>query len=511
MGARELAEEMLDLFTGYAGAHGIYYVHDEHGNVIKDARGKVKGKAVTEKGPLTVDDWLRHMRGVEPGVGSIPLLINNAVRWAAIDVDIYRDLDFDQIEKNIGDLPLVPCKSKSGGVHLYLFLKEPVEATLVLEKMSEWAAALGIGGSEIFPKQTARTSPNDIGNWINMPYFKAVGSDRHAFYQGKALTLPQFLQFAKSRQITRQQLLAINVLKYDEGGEFEDGPPCLQLLSKNGFPEGTRNNALFSIAVYFKRKNPDGWEEAVVAYNQTNMDPPLSKREVDQTIKSVARKDYVYRCKQPPLCDVCNKKLCLTRDFGIGMAHGDNVVTYGSLTKVVPPDNMEPVYIWEINGQRVELDVDEVVSQSKFRKKIFEKLDMLPAKMSDHLWEKQINDAASTIEIVNAPVDASPHYRLWQYVYQFATGRAQAKVKEQITSGRPWKNDGRIYFRVMDLEAYLKTRSFNSLRVGNKMWQALKPYGVEQAIFDIEGQRIDVWSIPADALPPGEPEPEVAA
>ena len=65
-------------------------------------------------------------------------------RFGAIDIDdkqhSYKDFPFkkylDIIQKY--KLPLVPIKSKSGGMHLYVFLKEPIKAATIrnfLEKL----------------------------------------------------------------------------------------------------------------------------------------------------------------------------------------------------------------------------------------------------------------------------------------------------------------------------------------------------------------------------------------
>ena len=61
---------------------------------------------------------------------------------------------------------------------------------------------------------------------------------------------------------------------------FKDGPPCLNKLAVTGFGEGSRNNALFNIAVYFKQANPDNLEDEIVKANIEYMNPPLSNNEV---------------------------------------------------------------------------------------------------------------------------------------------------------------------------------------------------------------------------------------
>ena len=48
-------------------------------------------------------------------------------------------LDFKKIISKIRklDLPLVMCRSKSGGAHIFLFLKEPTQAKIIRDKLIE--------------------------------------------------------------------------------------------------------------------------------------------------------------------------------------------------------------------------------------------------------------------------------------------------------------------------------------------------------------------------------------
>lgn len=70
-----------------------------------------------------------HLEG-KKGVGSIPIDENNQCLFGALDIDEY-DLDLVKLFKKIKQLklPLTVCRSKSGGAHLYIFLKEKVSAT----------------------------------------------------------------------------------------------------------------------------------------------------------------------------------------------------------------------------------------------------------------------------------------------------------------------------------------------------------------------------------------------
>ena len=66
-------------------------------------------------------------------------------------------------------------------------------------------------------------------------------------------------QKKKSKKLKREEK------KIEEA--FPGGPPCLNKLASIGFGEGSRNNALFNIAVYYKQAQPDTWEDEIVKAN----------------------------------------------------------------------------------------------------------------------------------------------------------------------------------------------------------------------------------------------------
>lgn len=184
------AARMKDLFSGYSPKIG----RTDH--IENNGEGtKTSSKSWTENGPVSIDHWERHLRGIGPGLGIIPLREDNTVLWATIDVDMYA-LDHRDLSARIEDMacPLVHFRSKSGGAHLTAFFDAPFNAAQAQEFMEFWAHKLGFDGSEIFPKQNIRRSPSEIGNWLNMPYFRGMEGGRYAITKGKSLTLEQFLE-----------------------------------------------------------------------------------------------------------------------------------------------------------------------------------------------------------------------------------------------------------------------------------------------------------------------------
>jgi hypothetical protein len=119
---------------------------------------------------------------------------------------------------------------------------------------------------------------------------------------------------------SREEVEKIEIKEEKIEEAFKDGPPCLNRLARDGFGEGSRNNALFNIAIYFKQSDPDSWQDKVVAANLKLHDiQPLGNSEVQQLLKSIGKKGYdKYRCKLPPIVDVCNASLCRTKKFGVG-------------------------------------------------------------------------------------------------------------------------------------------------------------------------------------------------
>lgn len=163
----ELWERFANLFRGYENAYGTFDIKR-----VND-KGKSDGKAVTIHGQLTEDLWIGHLAGSRAGIGAVPLRIDNTCYFGVIDIDKY-NINLEDLSRRLvkDQIPMVVCRSKSGGAHVYMFFKEPVEAELLREKLSTIASFLGYGDSEIFPKQSSRVDPvKDIGNWINLPYY----------------------------------------------------------------------------------------------------------------------------------------------------------------------------------------------------------------------------------------------------------------------------------------------------------------------------------------------------
>jgi hypothetical protein len=113
---KDYAPRFYALFLGNE-AERVHYSDPGHG-----ANGaKFTPRYVTVDGGATPKHWLDHLTEAKP-LGVIPNRADNKCRWGSIDLDQYDVDPLIVIEKvESAALPLVPARSKSGGMHLLLF------------------------------------------------------------------------------------------------------------------------------------------------------------------------------------------------------------------------------------------------------------------------------------------------------------------------------------------------------------------------------------------------------
>lgn len=486
-----------DWFVGYHRAHGTYTTGKAN------ERGKVEGKAYTVMEPATAAYWQQHIEG-KRSVGIIPLLEDDTVVWGGIDVDVYDGLDINAVAKKVEHLPVVVFRSKSGGAHIILFLRSPVPASKMVNVLDMIAAGLGYGGSEIFPKQTTRAvGGTDVGNWLNMPYFAAKRTTRYASNGDRALSLEEALARIEKKAITPEQLDEINVLPAEveaevnpkTAGLFDDGPPCLQHIAKSGgLQPGTRNEGMYNVGVYLRKKYPDDWKNVLPDYAGKMCDPALGMQELNTLSKSLEKKEYRYACTKAPIAPFCNKRACLRRTFGVGETPGyDSAAEIGALTKY----EGEPTYwVAEIDGRRIRLTTDELLSQTLFAKRCAEVLTRVPTAMPEPRWRKHLNDKMKVADVVPAPEDEETiPGQFWVLVERFCIQRAQGTTRDAVVNNYPFTEEGRTYFRGDALLQYLKRHNF-TFKNNREVWSWLAERGAQRHEWQIRNSKVNVWSLP---------------
>jgi hypothetical protein len=489
-----LVAQLAQLFSGLPRAYGTY-------ELFKRAEGgkKLTGKAKTVRGEVTITLWQQHVAGVK-GLGIVPIRDDGTCMFGAIDVDKY-NVNINAVEEQVKNLrlPLLPTRTKSGGLHLYLFAGTPIAAPILRTKLGEWATLLGFGGSEIFPKQDAMLSEKDFGNWINMPYFgwDTGHTDRYGVFRGNPLTLSEYVARAELLKVTEEGLKEIQPEKRasaTNGDPFLEGPPCLQSMAIKGFPAGTRNISLFAVGVYLKKRFPNEWQELLREYNIKFMKPPLPDDEVKPIIRSLNRKEYNYTCDKFPLSNFCNRNVCKTRTHGVGQGGADwnVVIDSGGLKILTDP----PYWILTVNGKRVQVTSEDYLTQRNFVRKCIDALGYKPPLLKADKWDAIVNKILQESIEVEAPADASSAGELQFYLTQFITVLPQAETREEILTGKPFTEEGFTHFRAADFKKYLESMHFRALP-GNKLYAQLKEFGIAHKQYWVVNQNINVWFIPA--------------
>lgn len=352
-----LADQLLVLFAGLDSVHGVFHPERVEGK-------KQVGRSITVREPVTKQLWVSHLKGIS-GLGIVPINAQSECLWAAIDVDNY-DLDDKELLNKISKTPLLFCRSKSGGAHLYLFCSVPVRGSLVREYLRNTVGLLGIATSEIFPKQERiYIDRGDVGNWLNMPYF---GDTRKCIALDEAgevveLNTYQFIETIIKRRVTPEQLEKGDKIDYEESA-FSSGPPCLQVMTEKGFPEHTRNTVLLNVGVYCKLAFPDKWKMMLRTYNEKLFKGgPLTDKEVETIIKSLDKKHYSYQCRTEPLMSFCNSGLCKSRKYGIASSRRSfpDIVSIAKLS-----GDVAKFILYFESGDRMEVSAEELLSNSKF-------------------------------------------------------------------------------------------------------------------------------------------------
>jgi len=123
-------EKFINIFEGLNSAYGQTVKTDQFSE-----KGKHKTKSFTISNPVTKKLWEEHLKGSDPGLGIVPINKENKCKWGCIDIDTYpfdhKKFIIKLKEKNV---PMIVCRSKSGGAHAFLFTKQFVPAAVMRAK-----------------------------------------------------------------------------------------------------------------------------------------------------------------------------------------------------------------------------------------------------------------------------------------------------------------------------------------------------------------------------------------
>jgi hypothetical protein len=497
--SHDLIKQFMQILVGFEHGHGEHVLNKVQAN------GKVKGDARTVPTGATFEHYSEHLLGTGTSLGLIPLLEDNTCFFGAIDIDIQGEVKLnetiEELERRVREkeLPLVVCRSKSGGAHLYAFMSKPCSATLMQSKLTEFSIALGYGGCEVFPKQTLRVSEKDLGNWINIAMYGALsaeGTTRFAIRNGEHIqALDDFVRYAKSMQLT-PRLLETATPKLSD--LFADGPPCLQQIASNGLTEGGRNVTLTNVVIYLKKKYPEEWQDKLQEFNFEHVHPPLPAAELSQIRKNQQRKTYYYQCKQPPLCNHCDKKECLKREFGVvggndGGGNDENILFRADGLVIHQQGTSIQYMTLNVLGHTITMDPRAIRSPEEVAFAFLEQahIVLMPFKKVD--WLNKLAELMLTATIQQLPDDACESGQFYSLMDVFLSQRP-THSKNELLKGNVYTENGHCYFRSRDLLTFLMQRRFDSKPA--QVWKWVRGMDGNSDTMRIDGKNYRVWYVP---------------
>lgn len=482
-------QRFLQLFKGKSNT----YVKNELPKEKPQAGEKIKTKITNNEGKVDKDLMSHHLEG-DYGAGICPVNAEGKCYFGVLDIDYYKS----KIRKVLQfireyQLPLLPFRSKSGGLHVYLMLSKSVSAKTMRETLNLISyyfcldIIYGKGKVEVFPKQD---KAEGFGSSVTLPYFNAENPYTYLLdLEGNQVDFREALNYIQNHLTTIE-----NVKEALEKLPFSDAPPCIQRLlisGEIGSEDSGRNNFLFSFAVYAKKKYGAGFEDYVHQVNDT-FEVPLEDSVVDQICNSVSTNEYVYKCKDIPCNGFCNKSECRKREFGLGRDKGHFTgIDYGQLYRY---KTAEPYYIWELRLQGQEKWVNVVfkdegylLDQKNFAKMCVRYLNQAPMQVSNNDWYAILNSVLPNVKDVEVKqeTDTSGLSMLRNaFVRYLANKQARRDTPFQIRVGlcvrQEKQGEVKYYFTHNGFADYLKNQKINFDYT--MLRETLKTFGAEEDI-----------------------------
>ena len=421
-------ERFRKIFVGLEERFGYHIADYESNNDTKKS-----GVSRTSDYPHTLQMWEAHLEGKKfdvvvkgrtikaDSLGICPINRESKCHWGAIDLDNYKP-DLKELFKKIKSInvPLIPIRSKSGGIHLYAFLKNPVSALLMREKLHSIKHIFGVEKPDrIFPVQKyLDLDKGSAGSWINLPYHNCEKTERYMIKEdGSKASLEEFFKKHEESLITIEQLKKLTCVLENEW--FKDGPPCFQTLASFGIEKGDRSEVLLDMTRYLKMKYPNDWENKVSEYNIKFFEPKgtgLSYKEVQSTIGSRNKKDYPYRCNSEHLSKFCNKGQCILRKYGVKSLKGLRSTPLGPLSYIRSTPRQ---WFLGFDGIEVRLTSRELTDQHLARVAATEQTGKTPPKMKTTDWDSAVMELQDRATGEDAPEESTRMFKLKENIKTF--------------------------------------------------------------------------------------------
>ena len=438
------------------------------------------------KRAITDKDYEDHLNG-HKSIGLQACDDESMASFGAIDVDPddYEKFDLQKYLKVIEtkNLPVIPIESKSGGLHIYVFTKEKVPASLIREFLSNLLFLFGLPSkTEIFPKQTAlgknQNGERTSGSFINLPYFN--GDERRAYKtDGSKMDLDYFLKVIKANLQTKESLQEVSNKKIKEvltGGpeEFADGPPCLQMICKEIQESGTklkdeRDRFLYNYMVFAKKKFSENWEKKVLeaARNYILYDEIWGDGKVEEKIKYWKKDTAGFKCNDLPISSYCARGTCLKRKFGIGGHFDSQWPSVSGLIRIMYKPDHEYFFNVEVAADKIvqvhARSIKQFNEMKQMRSLIADHTTTYPPSIKEKEYQNILNGLWATMETIQPPAGTNPIDMLKKELFMYVNG-PKASSYAAFKSGSVFHEDQYFYFVYDKFYDELKRGDWNQER-----------------------------------------------
>jgi len=455
-----MVEKFIELFKGYEGDFGIANLSKSE---FDAERSKLKPDYTWAGQPITAFDYKNHIDG-KISIGIQPCRLDKTAQFGCIDIDP-KDYSKFKVENYLAlfqqyKLPLVPLLSKSGGLHCYLFMNEPIPTADLIDGLKSFLLPLGLKPkTEVFPKQKELKEDDrgkiKPGQFINLPYYNNGATNRYAVDKNNSkLSLEQFIEYANQSKIDRKTLDKLveethrNIL-LGTNPEFEDGPPCLALCSKKKLDDG-RDRFMYNYMVFAKKKYKDKWQDAVSKANYAYLETPWDKSKLDQKLKAWDKETAGHTCYEEPIVDKCMRSLCYSRPFGV---KSDSNNSFPNITDFQIITYAEPEYRFNVvmpNDDKTEVTISNtklMTTQKEFLILIWEQTGIMFEPITPKEYRAKLNEWRRNGQTITPPAGTQLSDILREELFQYCINGPQAKERRQIATGACLTEEGFHFFR----------------------------------------------------------------
>jgi hypothetical protein len=520
--------KFIETFTGLQRAFGTANLTKLS---IDPSTGKAKPVYGWSYNEITEKDYLDHLNGRQ-SIGIQPCDDKGMAKFGAIDIDdkqhSYSNFPYKKYLDIIAEhkLPVVPVKSKSGGLHLYLFVKEPIRAVAIRNFLEGLLFTLKLPTNiEIYPKQTELGKDSEgkwnMGQYINLPYYNKT--ERVAFnLDGTTFTFDQFINVVEANTYSADELEEFTLehtrsLLNGGGEEFNDGPPCLAILTKNKLRDG-RDRFLYNYMVFAKKKYPDDWEKMVIAAPGKYFEPGANnvidwtEEKTKKKLKSWVRETKGHTCTEDPIQPVCMKAECRKRAFGY---LSDKKRVFPALSGLQKITYAEPEYTFNVtlsDGQTTKevraKNIKQIIELDNIRAIIGAAADMIPPKIKQNEFQDILDNLFPPKLTTPPPKGTTPDELLHEYLLQYLNG-PKAETFAAFKTGAVFIENNQAFFVYSSFYATLKNKEWkeNRGKTGERIERLYKAVlGVDKRFpknktDDSSNNPVNVLQLPLDKFP----------